>query len=259
MSTGNPVLVVVGAGETGSAIAERQGLGRRIVLADRDETTLRCREVALRAAGHDVTGRVVDITSRDEVSDFVRFINTCGSLHQFALTVGFGLDSNDSEQVLGTHLLGVARVIESVGTVIGRGGAGVVGLGITGYLGAKFTHDQEQAVAEAWADELLQLPFLARLRYGEPCVALAAANRAVRILVAANAIRWGWRGSRLNSISCRMGSDQLPGPCSGAGDSASAAAFLLGSEARFVNGSDLRLDGGLRAAIRTRQLSLIEA
>jgi NAD(P)-dependent dehydrogenase (short-subunit alcohol dehydrogenase family) len=98
------------------------------------------------------------------------------------------------------------------------------------------------------------------------------AKRANQLRVAAAAKYWGCRGARINSISpgvisTAMGRQELAGASgqrlralvggSGTGrlgtpdDIAAAADFLLSSAASFITGTDLLVDGGVVAAVRT--------
>lgn len=101
------------------------------------------------------------------------------------------------------------------------------------------------------------------------------AKRANQLRVRAASVRWGDRGARINSlspgvISTPMGRQELAG-ASGASmramidasavkrpgtpaDIADAASFLLSPAASFISGTDLLVDGGVVAAVRSGQL-----
>ncbi|MGW8654755.1 saccharopine dehydrogenase NADP-binding domain-containing protein, partial [Nocardia salmonicida] len=61
------VLVVIGIGGMGQAIARRLGSGKRVVLADFDETALRTVAETMRADGYAVTSVHVDVSVRESV------------------------------------------------------------------------------------------------------------------------------------------------------------------------------------------------
>jgi NAD(P)-dependent dehydrogenase (short-subunit alcohol dehydrogenase family) len=159
--------------------------------------------------------------------------------------------------------------------VVAPGGAGVVIASMAGHLAGSLPPDQEEALMKRPADELLGLPFLQPAAIPNPGVAYTIAKRANLLRVMAASATWGQRGARINSISpgvisTPMGQQELASPSgqmmramiatSGTGrmgtpnDIAEAAAFLLGSGSSFITGSDLLVDGGVIAAVRSGRL-----
>ena len=61
------VIVVIGAGQIGQAIARRVGIGKQVVLADRSETSAKAAAEVFGNAGYDVSAAVVDVSSREQV------------------------------------------------------------------------------------------------------------------------------------------------------------------------------------------------
>jgi NAD(P)-dependent dehydrogenase (short-subunit alcohol dehydrogenase family) len=148
---------------------------------------------------------------------------------------------------------------------------------MAGYMPAPLDPSQKAALAHTPADELLELPFLSAEAVPNSGVAYGLAKRANHLRVQAAAVLWGDRGARVNSISpgiilTPLAQDEMSGPgsagyrrmieTSAAGrvgttdEVASAAAFLLGPEASFITGSDLLMDGGVIAALRSGRLTL---
>lgn len=102
------------------------------------------------------------------------------------------------------------------------------------------------------------------------------AKRGNSLRVMAEAVRWGKRGARVNTISpgiimTPLARDELTGP-RGAGyrrmielcpvgragtpdEVASVAALLMGSEGAFITGSDFLMDGGVTASYRFGELA----
>ena len=60
----NEVIVVIGAGGIGTAIARRQGFGKHILLADFNETLLEAAAKELELASYKVSFHHVDVSSR---------------------------------------------------------------------------------------------------------------------------------------------------------------------------------------------------
>jgi NAD(P)-dependent dehydrogenase (short-subunit alcohol dehydrogenase family) len=106
--------------------------------------------------------------------------------------------------------------------------------------------------------------------------AYALSKRANHLRVQAEAVHWGERGARINAISpgiilTALARDEMSGPGAagyqnmiarsaagrvGTTDEVAAAAYLLGSDAGFITGSDLLIDGGVIAAIRAGRIQL---
>jgi NAD(P)-dependent dehydrogenase (short-subunit alcohol dehydrogenase family) len=127
------------------------------------------------------------------------------------------------------------------------------------------------SLATTETDALLQLPFVAE-GIADPGAAYGLSKRANQLRVKAASVAWGQRGGRVNSvspgiISTPMGQQELEGPSGvymkamieGSGtkrigtpaDIANAVSFLLSSEASFITGIDLLVDGGVIGSVTT--------
>ena len=271
------VLVVVGVGGMGKAIARRQGIGKALLLADFDEGTLRDAADALSADGHAVTARPVDVSKSDSVRALAEEADGLGVVTQVVHTAGLSPAQAPPRAILEVDLFGVAAVLEEFGKVIARGGAGVVISSMAAYLGADLAPDQERDLARTPASALLELPFLSADAVGDSGTAYGVAKRANHLRVKAAAVTWGERGARVNSISpgiisTPMGHQELgsevgefmramveasaTGRLGTPDDIAAATAFLLGPDASFITGIDLLVDGGVVAAFAADRLSV---
>ncbi|MFD4555672.1 SDR family oxidoreductase [Streptomyces sp. NPDC058469] len=270
---GGPVLVIVGAGGMGEAVARRLGQGRTVLLADIGEQTLKRAEQVLTGEGLTVVTHVVDVTSADSVHELANAARDAGEVTQVVHTAGLSPVQASVEAILAVDLLGVALVLDAFAPVIAPGGAGVVIASMAGHLASPLPPEQERALATTPSGQLLQLPFLAPDMVTDAATAYSISKRANHLRVMAASTEWGQRGARVNSvspgvISTAMGQAELAGPAgeimralidmSGTkrlgtpGDIAGATAFLLGPEATFITGTDLTVDGGVVAAVRTR-------
>ena len=271
------IVVVIGAGGIGQAIARRQGSGNTVLLADRDQTTLAAAAETLQAAGHTVTTRPVDVASRDSVHALAQAAAELGDVVNVIHTAGLSPVQASPQAILAVDLVGVALVLEEFGQVIAPGGAGVVISSMAGYMQSSLDSEAEHVLAHTPTDQLLQQQLLAPASVPNSGAAYALAKRANHLRVQAAAVSWGERGARINSISpgiilTPLARDEMAGPGSegyqrmietsaagrvGTADEvASAAAYLLGSEAGFVTGADLLIDGGVIAALRAGRLNL---
>ena len=259
------VLVVIGVGGMGEAIARRWGAGREVLLADFSTAALERVATALRGEGYSVTVRETDVSSRDSVSALAECASSLGPVAHLVHTAGLSPVQASAEAILQVDLLGVANSLEEFGKVIESGGSGVVISSMAGWLTAdRITSELESELASTSTEELLSLPVLSRLQ--DSGAAYGIAKRGNQLRVQAASVEWGRRGARVNSvspgvISTPMGQEEISGDSgtamrkmiadSGTGrigtttDIAGAVAFLLGPDASFITGTDLLVDGGV--------------
>jgi NAD(P)-dependent dehydrogenase (short-subunit alcohol dehydrogenase family) len=268
------VLVVIGTGGMGVAIARRCGSGRRVVLADVGAETLDLAASALEAEGHHITAQRVDVTDRASVDELAATASSLGPVRAVAHTAGVSPVQAPADLVLAVDLVGAAHVLDAFSGVIAPGGAAVVISSMAGHLVPPLAADVESEIVAARPDELATLA-AARDAAVDAGIAYAFAKAAVAVRVRAAAKAWGRVGARLNSISpgviaTPMGHMELAGAsgelmrqmvASSAtarlgtpDDIAAATEFLLSSRASFVTGTDLLVDGGAVAAVRSGQL-----
>ena len=272
------VLVVVGVGGMGEAIARRLGAGKQVVLADFDQAALDRVAAALRGDGFDIHAEWVDVSAKESVIALATAAARLGPVRQVAHTAGLSPVQAPTAAILNVDLAGVAYSLDAFGAVIADGGAGVVIASMAGTMAAgQFPAEIEAALATTSATELLALPFLQEGAIANQGAAYGIAKRANQLRVQAASLAWGSRGARVNSISpgvisTPMGQSELAGE-SGAymrmlveasatkrlgtpSDIAEATAFLLGSSSSFITGTDLLIDGGVIAAIRNGAVQL---
>jgi len=171
--------------------------------------------------------------------------------------------------ILSVDLYGMALVLEEFGNVIARGGAGVLIASQSGHRLGALKKDQNAALATTPADDLLKLPMLQPDQVTDPLNAYQLAKRGNSLRVMAEAVRWGKRGARVNTISpgivfTPLARDELTGPrgegyrrmielCpAGRGGTpdevGTVGALLMGPDGAFITGSDFLMDGGVTAS-----------
>jgi len=263
------VIVCIGPGSIGQAIARRVGGGKHIILADLREENAAAAAKTLGEAGYVVSTALVDISSRDSIQALVRTAVAIGPVTGLIHAAGVSPSQASPATILKVDLYGTAVVLEEFGSVIGPGGAGIVIASQAGHRLPALTPEQDRALALTPADELLTLPMLQPDQVTDPLHAYQVSKRGNSLRVMAEAVRWGKRGARLNTISpgiimTPLANDELSGP-RGAGyrrmieqsvarragtpdEVANVAALLMGPDGSFITGSDFLMDGGVTAA-----------
>jgi NAD(P)-dependent dehydrogenase (short-subunit alcohol dehydrogenase family) len=265
------VNVVVGSGSIGQAIARRVSTGKHVVLADLREENAAAAARTLSEAGFDVTTTHVDIGSRASIRALVALASAIGPVTGLIHAAGVSPTQASPETILKIDLVGTAMLLEEFGNVIARGGSAVVIASQSGHRLPALTPEQDRALALTPADDLLALPMLQPDQVRDPLHAYQLSKRGNALRVMAEAVRWGERGARINTISpgiifTPLAKDEFAGPrgpgyrrmieLSAAGrvgtpdEVGNVAALLMGPDGGFITGSDFLMDGGVTAAYR---------
>jgi len=263
------VIVVVGPGLIGQAIARRVGVNKHVLLADLRQGNADAAAETLGNAGYDVSVAAVDISDRQAVHALVEQATGLGEVTGLIHAAGVSPSQAPPDAVLRVDLYGTALVLEEFGEVVASGGSGVVISSQSGHRLPALTQEQNEALAAAPVEELLTLPFLQPDQVQDSLHAYQLAKRGNSLRVMAEAVRWGRRGARLNTISpgiviTPLAKDELNGPRgegyrrmiqsspvgrAGTPDEVGAVgALLMGPDGGFITGSDILMDGGVTAA-----------
>jgi NAD(P)-dependent dehydrogenase (short-subunit alcohol dehydrogenase family) len=263
------VNVVIGSGSIGQAIARRVSFGKHVVLADLKEENAKSAAKTLSEAGFEVSTATVDISSRQSIRALVELASSIGSVTGLIHAAGVSPTQATAATILKVDLYGTAVLLEEFGNVIARGGSGVVIASQSGHRLPALSAEQNKALALTPADELLALPMLQPDQVTDPLHAYQVSKRGNSLRVMAEAVRWGKRGARINTISpgiimTPLAKDELSGPRGpgyrrmielSAGGRAgtpdevgNVAALLMGPDGGFITGSDFLMDGGVTAS-----------
>jgi len=263
------VIVVVGAGSIGQAIVRRVAAGKQILLADIRQENADAAAKVLFDAGFNVSTATVDVSSRASVHALVEAATKLGEISGVIHAAGVSPSQAPPETILKVDLYGTALVLEEFGNVIARGGAGVVIASQSGHRLPGLSTEQNTLLATTPVEELLGLPMLQPDQIKDSLHAYQISKRGNSLRVMAEAVRWGKRGARVNTISpgiiiTPLANDELKGPrgpgyrrmieVSAAGragtpdEVGTVGALLMGPEGAFITGSDFLMDGGVTAA-----------
>ena len=264
------VIVVIGAGSIGQAIARRVSAGKHVLLADLRQDNVDAAAKVFSDAGFEVSTATVNVSSRESVHALVQTATAIGTVTGVIHAAGVSPPPAPPATILKVDLYGTALVHEEFGNVIAPGGAGVVISSQSGHRLPALTPEQDKALATTPADELLALPMLQPDNVTDPLYAYQVSKRGNSLRVMAEVVRWGKRGARINTISpgiifTPLARDELAGPrgegyrrmieLSAAGrggtprvEVGAVAALLMGPDGTFITGSDFLMDGGVTAA-----------
>ena len=263
------VTVVIGAGLIGQAIARRVSAGKHVLLADLRRENADAAAKVLSDAGFEVSTAMVDVSSRKSVHALVETASSLGTITGVIHAAGVSPTQAAPALILKVDLYGTALVLEEFGNVIAQGGSAVVIASQSGHRLPALTPEQNKALATTPADQLLALPMLQPDKVTDPLHAYQLSKRGNSLRVMAEAVRWGKRGARVNTISpgiiCTpLAKEELAGPrgpgyrrmleLSPAGrigtpdEVGTVGALLMGPDGAFITGSDFLMDGGVTAA-----------
>ena len=265
-----PLAVVVGAGGLGMAVARRLGQSHRLLLADcdADHTDQACAK--LRDEGHDAKPAPCDVTRREDVTRLIDQAAGAGPVRTLAQVVGLSIAAQDFHAIVEVNLVGAAAVAAAAREIIAPGGCGVFISSSSAHMGA--VPDELLPLI----DDPLQAGFTSLLaeRLGAEATAANAymfSKIGLNRMCVRSAGAWGERGLRIVSLSpgliaTPMGAaayEHSPGKrrlfdavplgreCSML-EIAGVIEFLASDRASFISGTDILVDGGMIANLRSR-------
>lgn len=262
------VLLLVGAGQLGMAIARRIGFNHKILIGDKNFDNEIAIADTLEGAGFDVVATEINIADKTSILSFIKKGQSYGEISLFINAAGVSPSQASIETVLKVDLYGTAVLLEEIGKVIKVGGAGVTISSQSGYRMPALTTEEDRLLAMTPVDQLLDLDILNPINIDDSLHAYQLAKRGNGKRVMAEAVRWGKKGARINAISpgiivTPLAVDEFNGPRGDfykdmfakspagrpgtADEVANLAAILMGSEGAFITGSDFLIDGGATA------------
>ena len=231
---------------------------------------------ALEQEGHDVRTHRTDVTDAASVRNLAEAAVALGNVRSIVHTAGLSPVQAAAGAVIAVDLIGVAYMLDAFADVVAPGGAGVVISSMAGHLGPALSDDDEHALLDASAQQSCcrsaasarphraipvsrtRSPSAPPRRWCEPrpCHGDGAARASTPSVPVSSRRGWvhaelaGPSGEFMQLMVDKSGSGRLGTP----DDIAAATDFLLSPQAAFVTGTDLLVDGGAVAAVRSGQL-----
>lgn len=120
------VIVLVGSGQIGQAIARRVGSGRHIVLADVKQENADQAAKVLENTGFHTSTLAVDSSSRPSILALIDHAKQFGSIKYLINAAGVSPSQASIERILKVDLYGTAVLLEEFGKVIEADGSGII-------------------------------------------------------------------------------------------------------------------------------------
>lgn len=263
------VMILTGAGQIGMAIARRMGHGKKIILGDRNMDNAAAVARVMNEAGFDVSAVRMDLSLRDDIRRLVDTAAACGDVKMLVNAAGVSPSQASVETILRVDLYGTAVLLEEVGKVIAPGGTGVTVSSQSGHRLPALSPEKDRLLAMTPADELLGLDMLQPRNIRDTLHAYQLAKRCNVKRVMREAVLWGERHARINSISrgiivTPLALDEFNGPRGAfyknmfakspagrpgsADEVANLAELLMSERGSFITGADFLIDGGASAS-----------
>lgn len=263
------VVLWTGAGQIGMAIARRVGFGKKILVGDKSLENAQAIAQTMAEAGFDIEACEMDLSDRASILNMIARAQELGSVTTLINAAGVSPSQAPIETILAVDLYGTAVLLEEVGKIIAPGGVGVTISSQSGKRMPALSAEEDRQLATTPCEALLDLPLLQPENVHDTLHAYQLAKRCNEKRVMAEAVKWGERGARINSISpgiivTPLALDEFNGPrgdfyknmfakCPagrpGTADEVGALAeFIMGPQGAFITGSDFLIDGGATAS-----------
>lgn len=263
------VMLLVGAGQIGMAIARRVGAGMKIIVGDKKTENAESIAAILNNSGFDAFPVETDLSDRASIQSMIAKGQEYGEITMLVNAAGVSPSQAPIEAILKVDLYGTAVLLEEVGKVIVNGGVGVTISSQSGWRMPALTAQQDEQLATTPTEELLSLDFLHPENIRDTLHAYQMAKRCNEKRVMAQSVEWGKHGARLNAIApgiivTPLAIDEFNGirgdfyknmfakcPAGRPGTAdevANVAELLMSDKGAFITGSTFLIDGGATAS-----------
>lgn len=270
------VVALLGTGSMGTAIVRRIAAGKKILLGDISEKALERVGDDFRRSGYDVDTMVVDALQKESIEAFAQRAASLGPVMYFIDTAGASPNQASPEHIVNLDMVGTGYAVDAFGKVMAQGGAGLIISSQAAYM-YPIPNDIELQLVNTATEDLKDVKFIQDVAMKDSGLAYMIAKRMNHLQAQrAAATTWRKRRARINTISpgvivTPLAYDEFRASGEGyqamidasaaqrtgtSDEIAEVAAFLLGEHAKFITGTDLLVDGGVIASIRTGEFKL---
>ena len=154
------VLLLVGAGQIGMAIARRIGFDKKIIIGDKNLDNAKKIADIMYNAGFDVNYLEVDLADRISIKNYIQEAQKYGQIGMLINAAGVSPSQASIETILKVDLYGTAVLLEEVGKVIKPYGTGVTISSQSGHRMEALGSEIDEQLATTDCEDLLSLSVL---------------------------------------------------------------------------------------------------
>jgi NAD(P)-dependent dehydrogenase (short-subunit alcohol dehydrogenase family) len=240
----------------GAATARKLASRGKLIVADYN---LEGAEKTAAEIGGDVKAMACDISNQAQIDALMAEV---GELEALVVTAGVSGSQAPGRRILEVNLIGLERIVRAAEPKVREGTVAILTASQSGYMVPDVPElfaVIDDPLAPGMIDRLAQI-----MDVDVPSLCYQLSKRGVHRMARRHAKAWGLRGGRILSVSpgisdTPMGREEIDGhpvmlemikacPMGRRGtpeDIANAIAFLTSSEASYMTGSDVLVDGGM--------------
>lgn len=260
--------VVIGAGGMGMAVARRLGQHHRLLIADIDQSKLETQTARLQEDGIRADCIVCDVTSNASVQGLATRVGEIGNFSKLVHVAGLSPSMADWRTIMAVNLIGPTLVTNALYPLVSSGGVAVLISSLAAHL-STFEKVFLDALDNPLSPEFLDNVNAASGGSMTPQLAYMLSKTAVMRLCQKLAVTWGRKGARVVSVSPGLiatpqganefkravTKNELLNKCplnrqGSIQEITDVIEYLASDRATYINGVDLLVDGGIRAAMR---------
>ncbi|EGV42523.1 SDR family oxidoreductase [Bizionia argentinensis JUB59] len=257
----NLIVITGGAGGIGQACA-RAFKNQPIILTDYSQDKVDETVAKFSKEGFDVAGIACDITDKKGIDKLTKFVADNGSLKAFIHTAGVSGTVKDLKKVFNIDLVATDLLVDAFYELAEKDSVAIL-------LSSMMAHtvpankDYDEALINPQAQESFDI--VSKFVNNDSDLMYNFAKRGVQLLTIKNANKWGEKGARIVSVSPgvietpmalkaaeehpeRMEMIKQATPLKRNGqpkDVVDVIHFLASDAARFINSTDILIDGGV--------------